>query len=268
MDFISNIEKNVPTTKNEYTGSDGLLHCSKCNEPTQTVVDFLGTERTVRCICSCGKRILEQQKEKERREHLDRQRSICFSESNMRNWNFANDDKKNPKLSSAMLNYVKNFKDFKRKGTGLLMYGPCGTGKSYYAASIANALIDEGYTVKMTNFTTLINQLWNCENKAAFMECIGKYSLLIIDDLGAERQSSYMNEQVFNIIDARYRSGQPLIVTTNLSADEIKRAPDISLQRIYDRILDRCQPIAVNGTSRRKQHLRETFQDVNSMLGL
>ena len=63
------------------------------------------------------------------------------------------------KVSDAMQNYVKNFADFKKDGKGLLLYGTPGTGKTYYAACIANGLIDNGYSVLMTNFARLTNKI-------------------------------------------------------------------------------------------------------------
>ena len=50
----------------------------------------------------------------------------------------------------------------------------------------------------------------------------------MIDDLGAERSSEYMIEQVLNIVDSRYRAGLPMIITTNLTATELKGAKEIS----------------------------------------
>ena len=50
-------------------------------------------------------------------------------------------------------------------------------------------------------------------------------------------------EQMFFVIDSRYRSRRPMIITTNLKLDELKNPPDLAHARIYDRILERCAPI-------------------------
>ena len=50
-------------------------------------------------------------------------------------------------------------------------------------------------------------------------------------------------EQMFTVIDSRYRSKKPLIVTTNLKLEESKNLPDLAHARIYDRILERCAPV-------------------------
>lgn len=272
VDMITDMfSESVPKPDSEYIGDDGLLHCSICHEKTERMVSIpsLGINRKVRCICECRRKELDAHKERERLEELDRQRRICFAETNMAGWTFENDDRRNPKLSDAMQNYVKNFTDFKREGRGLLLYGPVGTGKTYFAACIANGLIDEGYSVKMTNFARLTNQIQGMyEGKQEFIDSLNKYTLLIIDDLGAERKSEFMQEQVYNIIDARYRSGLPFIITTNLTADELKKPQDVSYSRIYDRILERCFPVNVNGTSRRRQNVIDSFAEVKEKLGL
>ena len=74
-----------------------------------------------------------------------------------------------------------------------------------------------------------------------------RYDILIIDDLGVEHNTEYSTEQISSIIDTRYRSGKPLIVTTNLKLDELKHPSDLAHARIYDRILERCAPILFTG---------------------
>ena len=86
----------------------------------------------------------------------------------------------------------------------------------------------------------------------------GDYDLLIIDDLGAERNTEYALEQMFSIIDSRYRCNKPLIVTTNLKLDELKHPPDLAHARIYDRILERCAPILFAGKNFREDNAAST----------
>ena len=266
---IDGISGTVPQSKNEYKGDDGLLHCLICHKNVQTEVEFMGKKKIVRCICDCRKKELDAFYEREKQDNIARQRNVCFSESEMKKWNFKNDDRRNADLSDAMLKYVKNFEDFKKEGTGLLLHGDVGTGKTFYAACVANALVDEGYTVLMTNFAKLTNTLFGMkEGKQEYIDNLNKYKLLIIDDLGIERKTEFMQEQVYNIIDSRYRTALPFIITSNLSLEEIANTTDIAYARIYDRILERCFPIKVSGKSRRKDEFNKNYKNVKEKLGL
>lgn len=262
------LSASVPRSESEYMGEDGFLHCSVCHCRTQKKLDFLGVVKNVRCICDCRKKEIAARKEAEQKEIIEQQRRICFAVSNMATWTFENDDRNKPKISDAMKRYVEKFPDFKKNGQGILLWGPVGTGKTYYAAAVANALIDNGYSVLMTNFARLSNQLQGTWDKNDVIDDLNRYSLLILDDLGAERKSEYMQEIVYNIIDSRYRTGLPFFITTNLSIEEIKKPMDISCSRIYDRVLERCFPIEINGESRRRKNVKDTFFDTKEKLGL
>ena len=65
-------------------------------------------------------------------------------------------------------------------------------------------------------------------------------------------------EQMFTVIDSRYRSKKPLIVTTNLKLEKIKNPPDLAHARIYDRILERCAPVLFSGKNFREEGARAT----------
>ena len=108
------------------------------------------------------------------------------------------------------------------------------------------------YTVKMTNFATIINDLFASEDKNEYIECLMRCSLLIIDDLGAERSTEYVGENVFNVIDRRYRTGKPLIITTNLHIDTMRNETSIDKKRIYDKVFEMCAPVQMKGVSKRK----------------
>ena len=135
-----------------------------------------------------------------------------------------------------------------------------GTGKSFAAGCIANALLDRDVPVLMTNFPTILARLSGTfgADRADFLASLGDYDLLIIDDLGAERNTEYAMEQMFSIVDSRYRSGKPMIVTTNLKLDELKRPSDLAHARIYDRILERCAPILFDGKNFRENNAAST----------
>ena len=92
-------------------------------------------------------------------------------------------------------------------------------------------------------------------------------ALLVLDDLGAERDTAYAAEQVFNVVDARVQTGLPLIVTTNLSVAEMQQADSMQLKRIYDRVLELCPVrIKLEGESRRTQNAQQRLAVANDLL--
>ena len=156
----------------------------------------------------------------------------------------------------------------KANASGLLIWGDVGTGKSFFAGCIANALLEKGVPVLMTNFSRILNTLtgMHFEDRNQFINSLNRYSLLIIDDLGIERNSDFALEQVFNVIDSRYRSKKPLIITTNLTLSELNNAADIAHKRIYDRILERCIPVRINNRNIRQDNATDNLKQAKKIL--
>ena len=258
--------------ENDYIGENGLWHCGNCHTPKQAVVELFGTIRKPFCICKCEKEQRDKEEEAYKRREFEDQvkkmRRAGFPESDMQNWTFANDDMTNEPITKAMRKYVDNFSELIKQGKGLLLYGTVGTGKTYAACEVANALVDSGVPVLVTNFARIINTLQGTFEKQEFIDSLNSFKLLVIDDLGIERNTEFAREQVFNIIDSRYRANLPMIITTNLSIEKIKNPEDIENKRIYDRILERCFPIEVAGGSRRRKAVRESYDEMKELLGL
>lgn len=201
----------------------------------------------------------------ERNQQLYALKSMCFTDSELCNWTFENDNGKNPNMSRAKC-YVDRWDKMCSENIGLLLWGEVGTGKSYFAACIANALVEQCVSVKMANFAAILNDLFSCDDKNEYINRLNESSLLIIDDLGIERDTEYALEQVYNIIDARYKSNKPLIVTTNLSLTELKHPVDTAHKRIYDRVLEMCVPIRFNGENMRTAKAKSKLKQAADLL--
>ena len=91
---------------------------------------------------------------------------------------------------------------------------------------------------------------------------------MFLDDLGIERSTEYALEQVYAVIDERYKSGLPVIITTNLKIAEIRNPQDVAYARIYSRILEMCTPVRISGEDRRKSIGKEKQQVVKEVLDL
>ena len=252
---------------------DGLLYCHKCNTPKQVRVEACGKIITPMCLCKCAAEARDaEEKERKRQEMLDnikRLRKMGFPDAEMEKWTFANDDHANEKISYTARKYVENFPDLKKRGKGLLLYGPVGTGKTFISACIANALIDQGFPCLVTSFSRLVNTISGMyDGKQEYIDGLNRFYLLVIDDLASERDTEYMGEIIQNIIDARYRSGLPIIVTTNLTSEELKHPAEMRKQRIYSRLFEMCIPIEVTGKDRRKEKLKTDYKEMEDLLGL
>lgn len=218
-----------------YIGEDGLEHCLVCKEPLvvlfpERLQHVVGLKSHPRW-CACQRAEFESEEcERKEREHMhevEKNTTVCFSERAMREWNFENDNGSNP--------------------------------------CIANALLAQEKKVLMTNFSTISNKIFAATDKNAYIEAVCSYDLLILDDLGSERRSAYMMENVFQVIDRRVCSGKPMIITTNLTVKEMRETQNMDEKRIYDRVLQNCQPICVKGENKRREKSRQNRSELEQI---
>lgn len=275
MDLLNEIaEKSAEVIEREDGDyeQDGLLYCGKCHTPKQTTVELDGKTLTVSCLCECRQNEYDAEQERQRAEsrvrEAERLRRDGMQDMQVRGMTFSNDDSPDTKLSKLARRYVEKFSEMRERGKGLLLYGTVGTGKTFYAACIVNALIDKGVPCLMTNFSRLTTALLDADKKMSFLNDLDKYELLVIDDLSAERNTEYVAGTVQMVVDARYTSGKPLIVTTNLTADELIRPAEIRDKRLFSRLYDMCVPYEVKGGDRRKKALVDTKAEMEELLGL
>ena len=275
--FIDGLEKaaesSIKAEQGDYIGEDGLLVCGKCHTAKQGRYTMPWGEVTPRILCECEKKKQEQEEAARERiklqERIARNRRDAFPEADMSRWTFSADDMSNEKVGTVARNYADNFKLMLEKRKGLVFFGPVGTGKTFYAACIANALLDKGYPVMMLDFDRIRNTLQSSfEGRQEYLDSFHRCPLLILDDLGMESKSEYMQEIVFSVVDARYKAGLPLIVTTNLTSEQLKNPKDITQQRIYSRILEMCLPVKVEGNDKRREKCKVGFAELSEVLGV
>ena len=177
-------------------------------------------------------------------------RDDCFNDLAYRNMTFDRDDRPEHILSKAARAYAENFHPALEQH-GIMFTGNVGTGKTFYACCIANAVIDRGCTAWVTTLQPLVRALCSYESAEKILAKIRKVDLLVLDDLGSTALNDFTTDKLFEIVDERYRSGKPLIVTTNLNPDEAWKS-SIGMRRIFDRLRERCRHVVVDGESRRR----------------
>lgn len=264
--------KAIPINPGDYQ-VNGLWYCGKCNTPKQVRKEMFGRVFEPRCLCECeNERILEEERKSDaikRENNKEIIRNKAFAIGNLKGCTFAIDDKANKRVSEIAQRYADNFPTLLQENKGLLLYGPVGTGKTFYAACIANTVIDAGFTAYVTSFPRLANSMTalSCD-KNELLKLLCSYDLLVIDDFGVERGTDFMLEVEHTVLDARINSGKPMILTTNRGVDYFERNETMQLSRIISRILAVCIPVKVDGADRRRTQAKADYGKVKDLLGL
>ena len=143
-------------------------------------------------------------------------------------------------------------------GRGLWFYGDVGTGKTSLAMLVSKQALEAGRSVAIYSVPRLlaeIKQTFDREHSGSYMELFGRLcsvDLLHLDDLGAERTTDWVLEQLYSIINERWQDRRSIVVTTNLqSLDELR---DQLGARTVSRLTEICgDPIPIMGPDLRNR---------------
>jgi DNA replication protein DnaC len=255
-------------------------YCRKCNTSASLKVirelkfhnpvfdSLFGGVKYLRCICECEKEKIEQEKIQQIRQNhaLHKQKIISaeYADKNFAKMVFAADNGSNPRLTEICKKFVGKFSEMYKSGAGLYLWGRPGTGKTFFAAAICNSLLEKidfgkphsPYTnAAIMRINSLVDKIYKSSNNQntteEIMDRLRNFDLVLLDDLGAEGSTEYRLSQVFNLIETRYTSQKPTIITSNLSIAEYA-AKSLQHERIADRIFEMCVPIEVKGSTQRK----------------
>lgn len=254
--------------------------CEKCGDNLQFEIETCGKIRKMPRMCKC------QRDEYNAQEQLDKNREmqlrlqnliknslmdISFTEMTFEKWDFNKGSKKIFNIGSR---YADKFSQLKTEGIGLLIHGDPGNGKTFLSCCIANRLLQNCIPTICVSINSLLDRIketynkWGSEAEADILRGLGRAELLIIDDLGTENLTDWSRTTIYNIIDSRYRSKLPLIITTNLQIDTSKTGGVLANtygRRTEDRIFEMCTPIKNSGKSIRMEEAKRKTAVLKSL---
>lgn len=161
--------------------------------------------------------------------------------------------------------FVQNFK---KDYHNLFFYGTVGTGKSFLSGCIARELLQSGNSVIYFSasalFETLAHYSFDMKSKDSLYdlyEDLYNCDLLIMDDLGTEITNSFVTSQLFSCLNERYLRRKAVIISTNLSLEELR---DRYSDRIFSRITSSFTLCKLTGPDIRIQKKRFANTPVTS----
>ena len=221
-DIVSKVME-VRPDDGDYTGEDGLLYCGKCHTPKEAYFEdghaaLFGRDRhPTNCACQ-QKRMDEKRLADQQRKHEDTVKELkkdCFDTPKLRDWCFSQDNGANPQMKHARF-YADNFDKMLSENIGYLLWGSVGTGKSFFAACIANALMEKEIPVCMTNFAAVLNDLsGSFEGRNQYIARLCRYPLLILDDpfSALDRKTE---QEIFKNLQKETENGIVLLISHRL----------------------------------------------------
>src|SRR5277367_5455715 len=145
---------------------------------------------------------------------------------------------------AAIRGYIDNLEDNLTDGGGIWLYGSPGTGKTTLAMLVSKTALESSHSVAIYSLPKLLARIRRTYDAApggdsylTFFERLTAVDLLHIDDLGAEKRSDWVLEQLYALINERYEAQQSILVTTNLDEPELKEQIG---NRTVSRLVEMC----------------------------
>ncbi|MGZ8665484.1 MAG: ATP-binding protein [Solirubrobacterales bacterium] len=143
-------------------------------------------------------------------------------------------------------------------GRGLWLMGDTGTGKTTLAMLVSRMALESGHSVAIYSLPKLLARIRRTydsepggDSYLAFFERLTSVDLLHIDDLGAEKRSDWVLEQLYALVNERYEAERSMLVTTNLDQEELEQQIG---PRTVSRLVEICgDPLPLFGPDRRIQ---------------
>src|SRR6202789_670167 len=151
--------------------------------------------------------------------------------------------------------WIGNLDENLDAGRGLSLMGPTGTGKTTLAMLISKAALHDNRSVAIYSLPKLlarIRQTYDSEpggdSYLSFFRRLTSVDLLHIDDLGAEKRSDWVLEQLYALGNERYEAQRSMLVTTNLDQEQLEEQIGA---RTVSRLVEICEMVPLFGPDRR-----------------
>lgn len=145
------------------------------------------------------------------------------------------------------------YADILKSGKGILFTGGVGTGKTYELASAMKWLLGEGEAVRFRTFGDICRNIRDSIGKKNYSEVYREWfseDIFVVDDLGVENSTSFIQEFVYNLINDYYNWNKRLLITTNLTSQELVENYG---QRVVSRLSEMCEIVNLEGNDRRRK---------------
>jgi DNA replication protein DnaC len=138
-------------------------------------------------------------------------------------------------------------------GRGLWFMGPVGTGKTTLAMLVSKAALKAGRSVAIYSLPRLLNEIRDTHraerSHVDLLDRLTAVDLLHIDDVGAERTTDWVLEELYSIVNGRYEDQRSVVITTNI-LDREALCEQIT-ERTVSRLTEMCDELPLLGYDRR-----------------
>jgi DNA replication protein DnaC len=156
-------------------------------------------------------------------------------------------------IIKAVRDFTERIDDQLDKGRGLWLMGPVGTGKTTLAMLVSQAALKAGRSVAIYSLPRLLNEIRDTHraerSHVDLLDRLTAVDLLHIDDVGAERTTDWVLEELYSIVNARYEDERSMVITTNI-LDREALCEQIT-ERTVSRLTEMCDELPLLGHDRR-----------------
>jgi len=158
-----------------------------------------------------------------------------------------------PAIVAATRRFAERIDERLDAGRGLWFMGPVGTGKTTLAMLVSKAALEAGRSVAIYSLPRLLNEIRDTHraerSHVDLLDRLTAVDLLHVDDVGAERTTDWVLEELYSIVNARYEDERSMVITTNILDREALCAQ--ITERSVSRLTEMCEEVPVQGDDRR-----------------